>query len=70
MTDELAPARAALGAAHAYAETVRSRLRAELAPQGTPDPALLGRAQHAVHGYAWLAATLAMLEAGLDWAAR
>jgi len=70
MTDELAPARAALGAAHAYAETVRERLRAQLAPQGTPDPALLFRAQHAVHGYAWLAATLSMLEAGLDWAAR
>ena len=41
-----------------------------VAPAGAPDPALIEREQHAVHGFAWAAATLAATEATTDWAAR
>ncbi len=63
-------ARDALGAARAYAETARGKVAAEVAPGGTPDPALMEQAQHAVHGFGWIAATIAALEATLDWAVR
>jgi (2S)-methylsuccinyl-CoA dehydrogenase len=63
-------ARAAIGAARGYCETVRTRLAARVAPSGTSDTALLEREQHAVHGFAWAAATLAAIEATTDWAAR
>ena len=42
----------------------------KVAPGGTIDAGLLAREQHAVHGFAWTAATLAALEATTDWAAR
>jgi (2S)-methylsuccinyl-CoA dehydrogenase len=70
MSEWLDEARAAIAAARDYCETVRIRLAGRLAPAGTLDAALLGREQHAVHGYAWAAATLAALEATADWAAR
>lgn len=63
-------ARAALGAARDYCEAVRQAVAAVVAPQGTPDPALLTREQHRVHGFAWVAASIAALEATADWAAR
>jgi (2S)-methylsuccinyl-CoA dehydrogenase len=70
MSEWLDEARAAIAAARDYCETVRIRLAGRLAPAGTLDAALLGREQHAVHGYAWAAAMLAALEATADWAAR
>jgi len=46
------------------------KLAARVAPAGLPDTARLEREQHAVHGFAWAAATVAALEATADWAAR
>ncbi|MFN3863321.1 MAG: acyl-CoA dehydrogenase family protein [Erythrobacter sp.] len=70
MNDWINHARAAIGAARAYCDAVRGKLAARLAPQGAPDAALIEREQHAVHGFAWAAATLAAIEATADWAAR
>jgi (2S)-methylsuccinyl-CoA dehydrogenase len=70
MSDWIKEARAAIVAARGYCETVRASLTARVAPSGTPEAALLEAEQHAVHGYAWAAATLAALEATADWAAR
>lgn len=63
-------ARAALGAARDYAESVRGAVMAVVAPGGTIAPALLNREQHRLHGYAWIASSIAALEATLDWAVR
>jgi len=70
MSEWITAARAALGAARQYCEAVRMATAAVVAPQGVPDPALLTREQHRVHGFAWVAASIAALEATLDWAAR
>ncbi len=70
MSEWIKDARAAIGAAREYCETVRAKLAERVAPAGAPDPALVEREQHAVHGYAWAAATLAAIEATTDWAAR
>lgn len=63
-------ARDALGAARDYGDSVRQAVAAVVAPQGTPDAGLLTREQHRVHGYAWVAASIAAMEATADWAAR
>jgi (2S)-methylsuccinyl-CoA dehydrogenase len=63
-------ARASLGAAREYAEMLRGKVRRDVAPDGVPQPALIDRAQHVVHGFAWIASTVAALEATLDWAVR
>ena len=63
-------ARSALAAAQTYGEAVGAAVLARVAPQGAIDAALLTREQHAVHGFGWVAATLAALEATLDWAER
>ncbi|MCZ8136937.1 MAG: acyl-CoA/acyl-ACP dehydrogenase [Porphyrobacter sp.] len=70
MSEWINEARAAIAAARSYCETVRIRLSERVAPEGAPDPALVEREQHAVHGFAWAAATLAATEATTDWAAR
>lgn len=70
MSEWIKDARAAIAAAREYCETVRAKLAERVAPAGAPDPALVEREQHAVHGYAWAAATLAAIEATTDWAAR
>ena len=70
MSEWIKDARAAIAAAREYCETVRVKLTERVAPAGAPDPALVEREQHAVHGYAWAAATLAAIEATTDWAAR
>jgi (2S)-methylsuccinyl-CoA dehydrogenase len=66
----MAMARAALGPLRDYAEAVRVSVAALVAPAGAPDPGLLAREQHRVHGFAWVAASIAALDATLDWAAR
>ena len=63
-------ARASLGAARDYGEAVREAVARVVAPGGVPDPVLLTREQHRVHGFAWLAASIAALEATLGWAVR
>ena len=63
-------ARSALAAAQTYGEAVGAAVLARVALQGAIDAALLTREQHAVHGFGWVAATLAALEASLDWAER
>ena len=63
-------ARASLIAAREYSESVREAVAAVVAPGGVVDPALLAREQHRVHGFAWIAASIAALEATLDWAVR
>lgn len=66
----MAVARASLIAAREYSESVREAVAGVVAPGGPVDPALLAREQHQVHGFAWIAASIAALEATLDWAVR
>lgn len=70
MNDWITAARAALGAAREYSQGVQAAVAAVVAPAGAPDAALLTREQHRVHGFAWVAASIAALEASLDWAVR
>jgi (2S)-methylsuccinyl-CoA dehydrogenase len=70
MSEWISTAREGLGAARDYAAQVRETIGLAVAPGGTPDAALIDRAQHQVHGFAWIAASLAALEASLDWAMR
>lgn len=63
-------ARDSLGAARQYAQDVRAATAGRVAPGGVPDARLMTREQHRVHGYAWVAASIAALEATLDWAVR
>ncbi len=69
-SDWIQVARASLGAARDYGEAVQAAVAQVVAPAGVPDPVLLTREQHRVHGFAWLAASIAALEATLDWAVR
>ncbi|WP_301751309.1 acyl-CoA dehydrogenase family protein [uncultured Erythrobacter sp.] len=70
MSEWMAVARASLIAAREYSESVRQAVAGVVAPGGTVDPALLAPEQHRVHGFAWIAASIAALEATLDWAVR
>lgn len=70
MSEWITAARAGLGAARDYLETVRAATAAAVSPGGAVDAALLTREQHRVHGFAWVAASIAALEATLDWAVR
>jgi (2S)-methylsuccinyl-CoA dehydrogenase len=70
MSDWIDTAREALRAARAYTEQVREKVGLVVAHSGMPDAALIERAQHQVHGFAWIAASVAALEATLDWAMR
>ncbi|MET4132317.1 (2S)-methylsuccinyl-CoA dehydrogenase [Porphyrobacter sp. MBR-155] len=70
MSEWIDTARASLGAARDYAEAVRAAVLYAVAPDGAPQPALMAREQHGVHGFAWIAASIAALEATLDWAVR
>lgn len=63
-------ARESLGAARHYVQAGRAATAERVAPRGAPDARLMTREQHRVHGYAWLAASIAALEATLDWAVR
>ncbi len=70
MSEWTTAAGAALVVLRGYQESVRAATAAVVAPTGVPDPALLTRAQARVHGLAWIAATIAALEATHDWAVR
>ncbi|MBD2842120.1 acyl-CoA dehydrogenase family protein [Erythrobacter rubeus] len=66
MSEWIDLARDAARAAQAYSNAVREAVRARVAS----DPALMSAEQHAVHGFAWIAATVAAMEATVDWCAR
>ncbi|MEM6907848.1 MAG: acyl-CoA dehydrogenase family protein [Pseudomonadota bacterium] len=70
MNDLINQTRSAVAAARTYCEAARSQLSSQLGVDGVLDPAALMREQHAVHGFAWIASTVAALEATADWAAR
>ena len=70
MSEWISTARASLVAAREYANSVRAQVLRAVAPSGVAEAALLTREQHRVHGYAWIAASIAALEATLDWAMR
>jgi (2S)-methylsuccinyl-CoA dehydrogenase len=70
MSEWIAVARGSLAAAREYSESVREAVAGVVAPDGVVDAALLTREQHRVHGFAWIAASIAALEATLDWAVR
>ncbi len=70
MSEWIAAARASLMAAREYCEDVRRVVACAAAPAGHADPSLVTREQHRVHGFAWIAASIAALEATLDWAVR
>lgn len=70
MIDWIEEARTAIRAARLYSEQVRAKLAAQVAPGGKVDAGVLAREQHGVHGFGWIAATIAALEATADWAAR
>lgn len=68
MTDTIARASDALDALHAYGDAARTALAARVAPAGKADPALLDAQQRAAHGCAWVATTIAALDALVGWA--
>ena len=70
MSEWIECARDAAAAARDYGDAVRSRVHERVAQGGSVDAGLVTREQHAVHGFAWIAATNAALEATADWAAR
>lgn len=70
MSDWIEAARASLGAAREYRECVRAAVARAVDAEGAPDAGRLDRHQHQVHGFAWIAASVAALEATLDWAVR
>ena len=59
-----------LAAADLLLARATDAVRAQVAPHGTLDPALLEREQHAVHGLAWLATYVAALRQMHAWARR
>ncbi|MBV7267354.1 acyl-CoA dehydrogenase family protein [Erythrobacter ani] len=66
MNEWISLARDATQAAQTYSNEVREAVQARVAA----DPALLTAEQHAVHGFAWVAASVAAMEATADWCAR
>ncbi|WP_299192101.1 acyl-CoA dehydrogenase family protein [uncultured Erythrobacter sp.] len=67
MSDLISKAKEAVQASRAYSDGVRANLTDELSGA---DSDALTQAQHRLHGFAWIASTLAALEATCDWAAR
>lgn len=65
MTDWVSKAQAACDAARVYCDVVRTSVSGRL-----DGPDALNREQHAVHGFAWIASSVAALEATADWAVR
>lgn len=67
MNEWIATARQAAQAARCFADTVRAGLIDRL---GAGDADTLTREQHVVHGFAWVASSVAAIEAAVDWAQR
>jgi (2S)-methylsuccinyl-CoA dehydrogenase len=60
----------AVAAAGRYRDAARAALAARVAPGGRVDAAALDRHQYAAHGFAWIAVTVAGLDALAQWRAR
>ncbi|MEL7196843.1 MAG: acyl-CoA dehydrogenase family protein [Pseudomonadota bacterium] len=65
MTDWIKTAQSACEAARRYCEAARIAVSNRVETQEA-----LNREQHAVHGFAWIASSVAAMEATTDWAAR
>ena len=59
-----------IGAAESLLARASDAVRAQVAPAGALEPALLEREQHAVHGLAWLATYVEALRQMQGWALR
>lgn len=71
MTDWIDLAHCAADSARLYEDDVRETLLARLTDgDGAMSSATVMREQHALHGFAWIAATRAALEASVQWAER
>ena len=70
MTDWISLARNAAVAALAYSQAVRSSVAGIVAPEGQLDVKAAEREQRKVHGLAWVATTVAALDAVAKWADR
>lgn len=68
MTYWINTAKSACEAARTYCEAARVAVTTRLGPD--QDGASIKREQHAVHGFAWIASSVAAMEATADWAAR
>lgn len=68
MTETIERARAALEALHRFGDAARDALAARVATEGKVEPAKLDAEQRAAHGYAWIATTVAALDALAVWA--
>lgn len=51
-----------------FSDAALAAIRARVTVAGKVDPSLIDQHQHAVHGYAWIATSVAALSALLDWA--
>lgn len=70
MKDWIGLAQSALGEARRFLEHLRIATESAVSMDGKPDRAALGREQHRLHALAWVAGTIAALEATVDWARR
>ena len=70
MTDWIAAADAAAGAARAYAGAAREKTAQAIVAGGRVDAAAADREQRLVHGFAWIATTAEALAALAGWAQR
>ena len=70
MSEWIERSREALVAARSFVEAARTALAARVSDEQQINSALLQGEQHIAHGFAWIAATVAALEATSDWASR
>jgi (2S)-methylsuccinyl-CoA dehydrogenase len=70
MTDWIETAQQAHAAAYEFSDNVRSAIAKRVMHAGAFDAEAVAREQHALHGFAWIAATVAALGATTDWAMR
>jgi len=70
MSEWIDEARAATRAGRHFTEAARGAVAVRVVSGGKLDAGLLTSEQHAVHGFAWIAASVSALEALCDWAAR
>ncbi|MCK9543568.1 MAG: acyl-CoA/acyl-ACP dehydrogenase [Novosphingobium sp.] len=68
MSETISRARKALDAFHRYGDAAREALTARVSKDGRVDPARLDVEQRAAHALAWIATTIAALDALAAWA--
>ncbi len=70
MTNWISLARSAAQAALTYSQVMRQTVARIVSPEGKLDGEIADREQRLVHGFAWIATTVAALEATARWAER